>query len=493
MSAALSIGGPSYGSARAAAMEQARRDAARLSEELVRESKKRDLLYFVVATHPKYQSGWVHRVVCDRLNRFFRDVRAGKRPRLILNLPPRAGKSLLSSIEFPSWVLGQEPSWEVVVASYAADLSTGFSVKARDLTTTPEYKDTFPDFAPHPFDNTKAKWATRQGGSYTAVGVGGVLTGKGANILIIDDTVKNRVEAESKAERERVWGWYTSTAYTRLLPGGGVLVLQTRWHEDDLCGRLIRQSQEDPKADRWDVLNIPAIAVEDEVWETSAGTFLRAAGEPLHPQRYSLAELAKIQATLGPYDWASLYMGNPIPAGGAIFKREWIRHYTALPAKLDKVILSLDATFKDTGGSYVTLQIWGKAGPNLYLIDQVRRKMGFLETVKQARAMQAAYHPHAIYIEDKANGSAIIDTLKAELGGVIPVLPKGSKTARAHAVTGQWESGNVWLPPLTVPWVGGFVAEVLAFPAAPNDDQVDAMTQAISEGLVGRAFRAWNY
>lgn len=472
---------------------QARAQAAKLAEELGREVLRRDLLRFVVALKADYQAGWVHRVVCDRLQRFYREVKQGLSPRLILNLQPRAGKSLLSSIAFPAWLLGREPTWEVVVASYSKDLSTDFSVKARDLTNVEEYRRIFPDFEPHPFDNTKSKWATRQGGSYLAVGVGGPLTGRGAHALIIDDTVKNREDAESRAERERVWHWYTSTAYTRLAQGGGVLVLQTRWHEDDLCGRLIAQAKEDPKADKWEVLNIPAIALEDEEWLTSAGTFVRRQGEPLHAQRRSVEELRRTEATLGPYDWSSLYMGSPIPAGGAIFKSEWLRHYQALPDRMDRTILSVDATFKDTGSSFVVLQVWGKLGPNLYLIDQVRRKMGFQDTVAALLSLNTAHRPSGIYIEDKANGPAILDNLRAQVGGMVAVEPRGSKVARAHAVTAYWQAGNVWLPPMRVSWMPAFVAEVLSFPAAPNDDQVDCMTQAITEGLIGKTFRAWTY
>lgn len=287
------------------------------------------------------------------------------------------------------------------------------------------------------------------------------------NCLIIDDPFKDRASADSPTIRQNVWDWYTSTLYTRLAPGGGILVINTRWHMADLSGRLLEAAARG-EGDHWRVVNFPAIATEDEPH--------RRAGEALHPERYPLEQLLAIKKALGTRDWEALYQQRPTPDGGNIFKAEWLRFWLPkdLPEQFDQLLISWDMTFKDGDDTdFVVGQVWGRKGADRYLLDQVRRRMGFTDTVAAFRALAAKW-PGATrkLVEDKANGPAVIDALKHAVPGIIPVEPDGSKTARAHAVTTFFEAGNVLIPhPEHCPWAREYVAELTQFPGAPHDDQ----------------------
>lgn len=295
------------------------------------------------------------------------------------------------------------------------------------------------------------------------------------NCLIIDDPLKDRAEADSPTIRQKVYDWYTSTLYTRLAPGGGILIVMTRWHTDDLCGRLLEHMQKG-SGDKWDVVEYPAIATKDEPH--------RKQGEPLHPERYSLAQLLKIKDAVGSRDWEALYQQHPTIDGGTIIKKEWLKFYKILPDSFDTIITSWDMTFKDTNTSdFVVGQVWGRKGADCYLIDQKRGRMSFTETV-DAFLEQANTYPKALrkLVEDKANGPAVIDVLKHAVQGIIPIEPDGSKIARAYAVTPMFEAGNIYLPaPEIAPWVNDYTLELLQFPIVAHDDQVDATTQALRD------------
>ena len=252
--------------------------------------------------------------------------------------------------------------------------------------------------------------------------------------------------------------------------------MATSWAEDDLPGRICTHFKGDP---RLTVLRFPAI---NEPGETGYNPNLPRG--PLVPELKSLAFLQEVKGLFSDYWWAAMYQQCPRPLGGNVFKEEGIRYYLPkdLPAKFDKVLASWDCTFKDTDGTdFVVGQVWGKAGANSYLLAQVRARMSFTKTVKEVVDLRNAWpKTREVLIEDKANGPAVIDTLKASVPGIIPIEPDGSKLARAHAVTSYWEAGNVWLPhPDFAPWVKDLVGELTAFPAAANDDQVDALTQAL--------------
>lgn len=295
------------------------------------------------------------------------------------------------------------------------------------------------------------------------------------NCLIIDDPLKDRAEADSATIRQKVWDWYTSTLYTRLAPGGGIILIQTRWHTDDLAGRLL-EAAANGEGDQWRVVNFPAIAETDEPH--------RKRGEALHPERYPLEQLLKIKAAIGTRDWEALYQQHPTPDGGTIFKKEWLKFWLPkdLPSSFQGIVLSWDMTFKEgDSNDFVVGQAWGRKGGDFFLLDQVRGRWGFTETMEQFKALAARY-PQAgrKLVEDKANGPAVIDSLKHHISGIVPVEPDGSKVARAHAVTALFEAGNVYIPdPSLFPWVREYITELTQFPSVAHDDQVDSTTQAL--------------
>ena len=444
------------------------------------------LIGFVLYTAPNYQAGWVHEEICRELDDFLESVAAGRSPRLMITVPPRHGKSELASRRFPAYVFGRYPDMSIISTSYGADLSSRMNRDIQRIMDGDDYRVLFPDTAlsgknirtvaaGNYLRNSDIFEVVGHAGSYRSAGVGGGITGMGGNILIIDDPIKDRAEADSPTIREKVWDWYTSTLYTRLAPGGGILLIQTRWHMDDLAGRLLEAARAD-EGDQWRVVNFPAIAESDEPH--------RKAGEALHPERYSLEQLHKYKAALGSRDWEALYQQHPTPDGGAIFRKEWLRFWTPadLPARFDKTLISWDMTFKDGDDTdFVVGQVWGRAGGRFFLLDQVRGRMDFVATVAAFLALTEKW-PRALekLVEDKANGPAVISSLKSRISGIIPINPDGSKTARAHAVTPLFEAGNVFIPhPQACGWAADYAAELLQFPAAAHDDQVDATTQAL--------------
>ena len=437
---------------------------------------RKGLSYFTLHTKPDYLLGWVHKEICDELDRFLQDVADKKSPRLIITMPPRSGKSELVSRRFPAFALGRNPELQIIATSYSSDLSQRFNRDVQRVIDDEKYFDLFPNTR---LSNSRVRTDSRgsyirtsdlfeivgHAGAYRSCGVGGGITGQGADILIIDDPIKDRAQAGSKTIRDSIWDWYTSTAYTRLSPGGGVIVMATRWHTDDLIGRLIQRMGE---GDTFRIVNYPAIAEHDELH--------RKAGEALHPERYPLSTLQQIKKTIGSRDWEALYQQHPVPDGGALFKLEWFRRWTAssLPPEFDHTLMSWDMTFKDSKNSdYVVGQVWGKKGPNFYLLDQVRGQWDFVKTKEMVRVLAQKW-PRVVrkLVEDKANGSAVISELKSTVSGFVPITPTESKEARASSVTPYFEAGNVFIPEdSAAPWVPHYVSELLEFPAGSHDDQ----------------------
>lgn len=437
---------------------------------------RKGLSYFTLHTKPDYLLGWVHKEICDELDRFLQDVADKKSPRLIITMPPRSGKSELVSRRFPAFALGRNPDLQIIATSYSSDLSQRFNRDVQRVIDDEQYFELFPKTK---LNNSRVRTDSRgsyirtsdlfeivgHAGAYRSCGVGGGITGQGADILIIDDPIKDRAQAGSKTIRDSIWDWYTSTAYTRLSPGGGVIVMATRWHTDDLIGRLIQRMGE---GDTFRIVNYPAIAEHDELH--------RKAGEALHPERYPLSTLLQIKKTIGSRDWEALYQQHPVPDGGALFKLEWFRRWTAssLPPEFDHTLMSWDMTFKDSKNSdYVVGQVWGKKGPNFYLLDQVRGQWDFVKTKEMVRVLAQKW-PRVVrkLVEDKANGSAVISELKSTVSGFVPITPTESKEARASSVTPYFEAGNVFIPEdSAAPWVPHYVSELLEFPAGSHDDQ----------------------
>ena len=396
------------------------------------------------------------------------------------------------SRRFPLWVLTQRPDTRIAIASYELGVARRWGRVIRDDIYTHGHllglrvRD---DLA------AQHEWQLEghEGGVYS-VGIGGALTGRPVDLLVIDDPIKDRVQADSPTYRERVWDWWLEVGSTRLAPGAPVVLVLTRWHEDDLAGRLL--AAEDGHL--WRVVNIPAQADHDPA-KGETDPLGRAPGEYLISARGRTPEQWEaIKIRSGSRTWAALYQGRPAPAEGDVFKRGWWRFYTQprwavradgahLVTGADEVIQSWDMTFKDgTGSDYVVGQVWGRWGIQVYLLDQVRARMTFTEARSAVRELAAKW-PQAVLklVEDKANGPAVINSLSRTVPGLVPEEPHGSKLARASAIAPFVEAGQVWLPaPEIAPWVGDLVEECAAFPNAQHDDQVDAMSQALNRLLL---------
>ena len=393
-------------------------------------------------------------------------VMRGEITRLIIAAPPRHSKSLHVSHYFPAWYIGHNPDQEIMQITYAQKFADGWGRKVKNTILHPYYQNIFPSVGMSKDSKGNREFTTTTGVQYHALGIDGQATGKGAHLGIVDDPFKNRKDAESEIIRENVMEFFDSALYTRLAPGGRLIIMMTRWHEDDMIGRLLNDSKY--SHENFHVLEFPAT---DEI-ETKA----------LWPQRFPLERLMEIKKTIGVYNWNALYMQRPSAKEGNLVKRKWFKFYKTLPETFDKVIQSWDLTFKKSDGTdYVVGQVWGKKGFNMYLIDQFRQRADILQTVKAILRMTEKY-PHARmkYIEDKANGPATVALLKDKVFGVVEHPPGSlSKTERLMAAADNLESGYVYLPfPNDMPWVEGYIDEFLVFPKGKNDDQVDASTQA---------------
>lgn len=392
------------------------------------------------------------------------DIECGNIDRLIVTMPPRHSKSMNVAQFFPAWFLGKNPSKQIIYSSYSQNQATKFGRLVRNQLADPLFKKIFPNCNISEDSQAKHEFNTIEGGTYNAVGRGGSITGKGADLLILDDMFKDNKEADSKYIREQIKDWYRSVASTRLQKDGSVVLCGTRWHEDDNIGWAINELTDQ----NWMVINFPA---RDED------------AKPLWPEMFGDSALRDIEKTLGSYFWNALYMGRPSAREGNIFKRNKWQFYQVLPPRFDMMIQSWDSSFKEGNNtSYVVGQVWGKVGPDIYLIDQVRKKMGFVDTIDAISRLVKRYpKTYKKLIEDKANGSAIIDVLKRKFSGIFPITPDGSKESRAQAVSYLQESGNIYLPhPKMKLWVNDFLDECADFPNAQNDDQVDAMSQALT-------------
>ena len=446
------------------------------------------VLEYIIYTSQNYKVSAFAEIVCASLDQFIIDVNAGKRPILILQAPPQHGKSEMVSRKLPAYLMGAFPALRIGAASYSDELANAMAQDVRRNLASPEHKALFrTSNEKRKYDVNRLGEFTAPGGagSYLGVGVGAGLTGRPVDIGIIDDPVKNEKEALSPVTKEGHWNWYQSVFTTRLSENSGQIIMATSWAEDDLPARIVNQYRGDPRLTH---LAFPAINSPKEVGYNPA--FAEGA---LVPQLHSLEKLLEQKGLMSEYWWSALYQQRAKALGGNVFKQDGVQFYLPkdLPKKYDKVIISWDCTFKDTDGTdFVVGQVWGKAGANSYLLDQIRKRMSFTATLKAVIGLREKW-PNAweILIEDKANGPAVIDTLKAQVPGILPIEPDGSKLARAHAVTSYWEALNIWLPhPDIAPWIGridgshttdSFLGELTAFPAAAHDDQVDSMTQAL--------------
>jgi predicted phage terminase large subunit-like protein len=376
----------------------------------------------------------------------------------------------------PGWHLGNHPTHEIISCSYAEGLALGFSKKCRDQLSSPLYKGIFSTRL-DPKTKAAQNWMTTAGGGYLAAGVGGGITGKGANILIIDDPVKNREDAESQNNRDMNWDWYTSTAYTRLAPGGGILVIMTRWHDDDLAGRLLTMAESD-MGDEWELVRYPAEAEEDEAF--------RKKGEALHPERYDLKALERIRKAIGPRDWEALFQQNPVASDGDFFTTPMIKYYSAESIDLDALTyyqawdLAIGKTERNDYTVGITVGV--DEEDNIFIVDMVRGRLDGLEIVEAILDQYETWRPSVVGVEKGHINMALgplLEKRKAERDLYecnIKELVAGrrDKELRARAIQGRMQQGKV-LFPYEESFTKDIVSELLRFPNGVNDDIVDAI------------------
>ena len=375
-------------------------------------------------------------------------------------MPPRHGKSELASKRFPAWCLGRDPKRQIIAASYNSDLANDFGRNVRNLVAEPEFGQVFPGVTLAPDSQAANRMNTNHGGTYVAAGVGTAVTGRGAHIALIDDPFKDREEADSERRRDLVWDWYRSTLFTRLMPGGAIVLIQTRWHEDDLAGRLLES-----EGDQWEVLELPALHPE------------RGA---LWPEWYPVEALERIRATVGPREWSALYQQQPQPDEGTFFKREWFKSYDTLPDC--RFYLTSDFAVTDGGGDYTVLTVWGiSSNGDLYRADQWKGQTASDVWIERLLDFVARWKPLASFGEGGVIQKAIgpLLTRRMRERGVycrMEWLPSvADKPTRARSFQAMAATGRVHFER------GADVSEFLVFPAGKHDDEVDTAS------LIGRA------
>lgn len=465
--------------------EQAAREIIRRLE------ARKSLIAYTRYTFPEYRPAEHHALIAEKLEA----VAEGKIKRLMIFMPPRHGKSELASKRFPSWFIGRNPKRNIIAASYNSDLATDFGREVRNIVSTKRYRNLFDTQLSD--DSTAAnRWHTDQGGMYVAAGIGTAVTGRGAHVFLIDDPFKDREEADSERQREKVWRWYTSTAYTRLesdLNGdvtedddlwrdlmedidkgkaepfeGAIVGIGTRWHEDDLFGRL--QVEESRGGDKWDVLELPAIMSD---------------GSALWSAKYPIERLNAIKRAVGERDWSALYQQRPRPDEGLYYKREWFKWYNEQPKHL-RIYGASDYAVTSEGGDYTVHLVAGvDPDDNIYILDIWRQQTtsdvwieSFLDLMHKHKPMMWAEETGQII---KSVGPLIEKRMRERkiYGRREQFSSSSDKPTRSRAMQGRAAQGKVYLPH-NAPWLADFLQELLAFDAGKHDDQVDAL------GLIGR-------
>lgn len=476
---------------------------------------RRRLVKFVERFHPGYSAGWVHKDICRRLERFLERVAAGLSPRLLLFCPPRLGKSLLSSQYFPAFALGHYPEFEIIAASYNITLPIGFSRRIRELVRDPSYTSMFAKTKLSEDSQAVESWRTTAGGGYTAAGVGTGITGKGAHILIVDDPIKDWEAASSAMIREGCWEWYLSTAYTRLAPGGGILGIQTRWNDDDWAGRIILAMDSGEDGEHFEVVSYPAInevgdeylLADDTIAQIAPGLdvppdaqLLRARNSALHPERYTLEHLQRIQknyrASGNTRMWSALYQQNPVPEEGAFFRKDMMKYIAYMPeTKGMHVYQAWDfaITEKKQNDWIVGYCIMQDDKDNIYELDMVRFKSddtiiisdAILDFQQKWNAWLVGFEDGQIWKATKAILMRRCAERKLNLN-YETLVPFTDKLVRAGPLRGRMQMGKMYFQQ-DASFGRERDNELLRFPAGKHDDIVDAAAWAMRLALAHAA------
>jgi predicted phage terminase large subunit-like protein len=445
--------------------------AMQYKESVARENAEQNFMGFVRAVWPSFINGRHHKVMAKK----FEEIASGKIRRLIINMPPRHTKSEFASYLLPAWFLGKFPNKKIIQCSNTAELAVGFGRKVRNLVGSDVYSSVFPNVALQVDSKAAGRWATNHGGDYFAIGVGGTVTGKGADLLIIDDPHSEQEAAIASTNPEvydKVYEWYSSGPRQRLQPGGAIVVVMTRWAKRDLTGRIVK-SWIDKDGEEWEIIDFPAIL---------------PSGKPLWPEFWSLKELESLKLELPLSKWNAQYQQQPTSEEGAIVKREWWKIWEPeRPPSCEFVIQSWDTAFtKNERSDYSACTTWGvfymnenERDPHVILLDAFKKRMEFPELKETAYQHYMEWEPDAFVVEAKAAGSPLIYELRQRGIPVQEFTPTrgNDKIARINSVSDLFASGKVWAP--STRWAEEVIEEMAAFPNSEHDDLVDSSTQAL--------------
>lgn len=452
--------------------EDEKMEIMRLLDELESAKTKKDshedFLKFVKHVWPAFIEGDHHRVMADAFNR----IASGELKRLIVNMPPRHTKSEFASHLFPAWYLGKYPDRKVIQTAHTAELAVGFGRKVRNLVGSEDYQGVFEDVSLASDSKAAGRWSTNKNGDYFAIGVGGAVTGKGADILIIDDPHSEQEAAlNDPSIYDKTYEWYTSGPRQRLQPGGSICVVMTRWSKKDLTGQILKSSIQRGGSDEWEVIELPAIL---------------PSGKPLWPGFWPIDQLEALKSELPVSKWSAQYQQDPTSEEGALIKREWWREWDATsPPACEFVIQSWDTAFlaKETS-DYSACTTWGvfyddDGNSNIILLDALQERLEFPDLKVRAYDMYKEFQPDAFIVEAKASGSPLIFELRRMGIPVSEYTPSRGrdKVARVNAVSDLFSSGLVWAPKTR--WADEVMEQFASFPAGDHDDLVDSGTQAL--------------
>jgi len=439
----------------------------RLMQLEIQEKAKNNFIDFVKYVWPEAILGAHHTKMANAFDR----VASGDLKRLIINMPPRHTKSEFASYLLPAFIMGKKPKTKIIEATHTGELAVRFGRKVRDLMGLDKYAEVFPDVELKQDSKAAGRWDTNHGGEYFAVGVGGAMTGRGADLLVIDDPHSEQT-LMSNAGFDDAWDWYTGGPRQRLQPGGAIIVVMTRWHQKDLTGQLLRAQSRDPLADQWEVVELPAIM---------------PSGKSCWPEYWSLPELERVKASIPPSKWNAQYQQNPTGDDNAILKREWWRIWEGEKVPpLQYVIQSYDTAFSKTQLSdYSAITTWGvfqeneSGPPNLMLLHAEKGRWEFPELKRIALEQYKFWEPETVIIEAKSSGLPLTQELRQTGIPVVNFTPSrgNDKISRAQSIAPLFEAGMIWAPDQQ--WAHEVIEECAAFPNGEHDDFVDSTTQAL--------------